>query len=124
MKNTQNLIFLDSLSPEMFLTKICMVSSAGAEEARDRVEDSEELLMERCIFAVVCRYVVERVMVVGVESLGERWSGSITLARQRTADKRAMTDAETLIDGRCRYLSCGCEREEADGEGENTLATG
>jgi hypothetical protein len=71
----------------MFLTKICMVSSAGAEEARDRVDDSEELLFERCIFAVVGRDVAESVVVVSVESWGEWWSGCITLAGQQISGR-------------------------------------
>lgn len=37
----------DVLSPAMFLTKICMVSSASAEEARDETEETEETLLDR-----------------------------------------------------------------------------
>lgn len=36
-----------SLSPATFLTKICMVSSASAEEAREDVEVMDEKLLER-----------------------------------------------------------------------------
>ena len=37
----------DLLSPERFLTKICMVSSGSAEGARDEVEETLEMLLER-----------------------------------------------------------------------------
>lgn len=43
---------LNSLSPVTFLTKICMVSSAGMDEA-DEVEDTEEMLLERDMVAKV-----------------------------------------------------------------------
>ena len=37
----------DLLSPEMFFTNICIVSSASADEAREKVEEIEEMLLER-----------------------------------------------------------------------------
>jgi hypothetical protein len=37
----------DLLSPERFLTKICMVSSGSAEGAREEVEETLEMLLER-----------------------------------------------------------------------------
>lgn len=40
----------DSLSPAMFLTKICIVGSASTvEEARDDVEETEEMLLDRMV---------------------------------------------------------------------------
>lgn len=41
------------LSPEMFLTKICMVSSASAEEAREKEEEIEEMLLDRILSVVL-----------------------------------------------------------------------
>lgn len=41
------------LSPARFLTKICMVSSASAEEAREEVLDMLEMLLERMLMAVL-----------------------------------------------------------------------
>ena len=41
-----------SLSPATFLTKICIVSSASAEEAREDVDDIEEMLLERMVMGV------------------------------------------------------------------------
>lgn len=40
-----------SLSPATFLTKICIVSSAVADEAED-AEETEEMLLERMIAVV------------------------------------------------------------------------
>ena len=37
----------DLLSPESFLTKICMVSSGSADGAREEVEEMLEMLLER-----------------------------------------------------------------------------
>jgi hypothetical protein len=37
----------DLLSPERFLTKICIVSSGSAEGAREEVEETLEMLLER-----------------------------------------------------------------------------
>lgn len=37
------------LSPEVFFTKICTVSSASADEAREKVEEMEEMLLERML---------------------------------------------------------------------------
>ena len=37
----------DLLSPERFLTKICMVSSGSAEGAREEVDETLEMLLER-----------------------------------------------------------------------------
>lgn len=37
----------DLLSPERFFTKICMVSSGSAEGAREEVEETLEMLLER-----------------------------------------------------------------------------
>ncbi len=48
-------ILLNSLSPATFFTKICIVSPAAAEEARDDVDDNEDVLLERCMSAVVIR---------------------------------------------------------------------
>ena len=39
----------DLLSPERFLTKICMVSSGSAEGAREEVEETLEMLLERMV---------------------------------------------------------------------------
>jgi hypothetical protein len=53
----------DLLSPERFLTKICMVSSGSAEGAREEVEETLEMLLERmmavgvgvlAVIAVMC----------------------------------------------------------------------
>lgn len=43
------LVSLYSLSPATSLTKICMVSPAAAEEARDDVDETDETLLERCM---------------------------------------------------------------------------
>ena len=40
---------LHSLSPATFLTKICIVSSEAADEARDEAEEVDETLPERCM---------------------------------------------------------------------------
>lgn len=37
----------DSLSPEIFLTKICIISSASVEEERDEDEHVDEKLLDR-----------------------------------------------------------------------------
>lgn len=41
----------DLLSPAMFLTKICIVSSASAEVARDEELELEVMLLERMMAA-------------------------------------------------------------------------
>lgn len=38
-----------SLSPAMFLTKICIVSSASADDAREVMEEMLEMLLERML---------------------------------------------------------------------------
>ena len=55
---TQN----DLLSPERFLTKICMVSSGSAEGAREEVEETLEMLLERMVAVEVDVLVVIAVM--------------------------------------------------------------
>lgn len=40
------------LSPERFLTKICMVSSGSADEARELAEEMLEMLLERMMAVV------------------------------------------------------------------------
>ena len=52
----------DLLSPERFLTKICMVSSGSAEGAREEVEETLEMLLERMMAVVVGLSVVVAVM--------------------------------------------------------------
>ena len=52
----------DLLSPERFLTKICMVSSGSAEGAREEVEETLEMLLERMMAVVVGWSVVFAVM--------------------------------------------------------------
>lgn len=44
------------VSPATFLTKICMVDSGSADDARE--EEMEEMLLERMLMAVVCVMVV------------------------------------------------------------------
>ena len=48
----------DVPSPAMFLTKICIVSSASTDEARENAEDIDEKLLER-ISAGACIMFVE-----------------------------------------------------------------
>ena len=55
----------DLLSPERFLTKICMVSSGSAEGAREEVEETLEMLLER-MMAVGVGVLVLVVMVMAV----------------------------------------------------------
>ena len=52
----------DLLSPERFLTKICMVSSGSAEGAREEVEETLEMLLERMMAVVVGLLVVVAMM--------------------------------------------------------------
>jgi hypothetical protein len=52
----------DLLSPERFLTKICMVSSGSAEGAREEVEETLEMLLERMVAVEVDVLVVIAVM--------------------------------------------------------------
>jgi hypothetical protein len=40
------------LSPATFLTKICMVASGSAEEAREAMEETEEMLLDRMLAVV------------------------------------------------------------------------
>jgi hypothetical protein len=46
------------LSPATFLTKICMVDSGSADEARE--EEMEEMLLERMMADMVCCVMVVR----------------------------------------------------------------
>jgi hypothetical protein len=48
------------LSPERFLTKICMVSSGSAEDAREVEEEMLEMLLERMLAVCVDVLVVVR----------------------------------------------------------------
>ena len=48
----------DLLSPERFLTKICIVSSGSAEGAREEVEETLEMLLERMMAVGVVVLVV------------------------------------------------------------------
>lgn len=60
----------DVLSPERFLTKICMVSSGSAEGAREEVEETLEMLLERMMVVGVGVLVVIAVIAVMSELLG------------------------------------------------------
>jgi len=44
---------IGKVSPATFLTKICMVSSASAEEAREDVEVMDEKLLERMMMTAI-----------------------------------------------------------------------
>lgn len=52
----------DLLSPERFLTKICMVSSGSAEGAREEAEETLEMLLERMMAVGVGMLVMIAVM--------------------------------------------------------------
>lgn len=56
------------LSPDRFLTKICMVSSGSADEAREEAELTLEMLLERMM--ADWRVVVEGAVAVVVQRLG------------------------------------------------------
>lgn len=56
------------LSPDRFLTKICMVSSGLADEAREEAELTLEMLLERMM--ADWRVVVEGAVTVVVQRLG------------------------------------------------------
>lgn len=53
---------MGKVSPERFLTKICMVSSGSAEGAREEVEETLEMLLERMMAVGVRVSVVIAVM--------------------------------------------------------------
>lgn len=61
------------LSPERSLTKICMVSSASAEEAREVAEETLEMLLERIMAGLEVDElsVIEVMLLLGV---WWRWS--------------------------------------------------
>lgn len=42
-----------SLSPATFLTKICIVASGSAEDVREAMEETEEMLLDRMMAAAV-----------------------------------------------------------------------
>jgi hypothetical protein len=50
------------LSPERFFTKICMVSSGSADGAREEVEETLEMLLERMMAFEVGMWVVVAVV--------------------------------------------------------------
>jgi len=56
---------VDGLSPARFLTKICIVSSASAEEAREEVLVMLEMLLERMLMVVLARSWIGRSMSSG-----------------------------------------------------------
>jgi hypothetical protein len=57
------------LSPERFLTKICMVSSGSAEDAREVEEEMLEMLLERMLAVCVDVLVVVAVAVDAVVAM-------------------------------------------------------
>ena len=63
----------DLLSPERFLTKICMVSSGSAEGAREEVEETLEMLLERMMAVGVGVSVVVVVMCELLRLSGVIW---------------------------------------------------
>lgn len=63
----------DLLSPERFLTKICMVSSGSAEGAREEVEETLEMLLERMMAVGVGVSVVDVVMCELLRLSGVIW---------------------------------------------------
>lgn len=69
-------IDVNSLSPAMFLTKICIVSSASAEEARDEALEIEVTLLERMVAVAEKEGVVLVVwlmVLMGVRVLEDRY---------------------------------------------------
>jgi hypothetical protein len=50
------------LSPERFFTKICMVSSGSADDAREEAEETLEMLLERMMAFEVGMWVVVAVV--------------------------------------------------------------
>lgn len=73
------------LSPERSLTKICMVSSASAEEAREVAEETLEMLLER----IVADSVVDELSVIeAMLLLGVWWRWSDLVGSMRSGGGR------------------------------------